>query len=79
MRGSIMKYMLSLQFASSLMDCYFATGSTKTQQSVLDFDSKIIRFTVIFLEGGQNGPIYAKFSECCINIYLSKIVAIGEF
>ena len=47
---------------------------------MLDFDSKIIRFkVVILLEGGHNGPIYAKFSECCINIYPSKIVAIGEF
>ena len=60
-RGHIMKYMLSLQFASSLMDCYFATSRTKTQQ------------------GWKNGFIYAKFSECCINIYLFKIVAIGEF
>ena len=44
-----------------LMDCYFATSSTKTQQS------------------GKNGHIYAKFSACCITIYPSKIVAIGEF
>ena len=79
-RSHIMKYMLSLQFASSLMDCYFVTSSTTTQQIVLDFYSKIVRFTVvILLEGGHNGPIYAKFSECCINIYPSKIAAIGEF
>jgi hypothetical protein len=59
-RAHIMKYMLSLHFASSPMDCYFATSSTKMQQS------------------WKNGPIYAKFSECCINLYPSKIVAIGE-
>ena len=29
-RSHIMKYMLSLQFASSLMDCYFVTSSTQT-------------------------------------------------
>ena len=60
-RGHIMKYILSLQFASSLMNCYFATSSTKTQQS------------------GKNGHINAKFSPCCITIYPSKIVAVGEF
>ena len=27
----------------------------------------------------KNGHIYAKFSACCITIYSSKIVAIGEF
>ena len=59
-RAHIMKYVLSLQFASSPMDCYFATSSTKMQQS------------------WKNGPIYAKFSESCINLYPSKIVAIGE-
>ena len=29
-RGHIMKYMLSLQFASNLVDCSFATSSTTT-------------------------------------------------
>jgi len=32
-----MKYMLSVQFALSPMDCYFVTSSTKTQQFVLYF------------------------------------------
>ena len=56
MRGPIMKYMLSLQFASSPMDCYFVTGSTKRSKACWTLILKLYVLQLFFWKAGKTVP-----------------------